>query len=73
MIVCQYTFGSSIENKLVYFSEMDEELLINLVRERRELYDVEHKLYEDNPRREAAWQEIAKKVLQPGKKTVNVS
>ncbi|XP_063366116.1 uncharacterized protein LOC134654578 [Cydia amplana] len=39
---------------------MDEELLINLVKEHGELYDSEHKQYEDQHRREAAWQEIAK-------------
>ncbi|XP_061717045.1 uncharacterized protein LOC133524901 [Cydia pomonella] len=43
---------------------MDEELLINLVKEHGELYDSEHKQYEDQHKREAAWQEIAKKTNQ---------
>ncbi|XP_063537774.1 transcription factor Adf-1-like isoform X2 [Cydia strobilella] len=43
---------------------MDEELLINLVKEHGELYDSEHKQYEDQHKREAAWQEIAKRANQ---------
>ncbi|XP_063384595.1 uncharacterized protein LOC134670710 [Cydia fagiglandana] len=43
---------------------MDEELLINLVREHGELYDSEHKQYEDQHKREAAWQDIAKRTNQ---------
>ncbi|XP_047998777.1 uncharacterized protein LOC125236122 [Leguminivora glycinivorella] len=44
---------------------MDEEMLIALVKEYGELYDSEHKQYEDQHKREASWQEIATRMNQP--------
>ncbi|KAJ8713771.1 hypothetical protein PYW08_007391 [Mythimna loreyi] len=37
---------------------MDEEKLINMVRERRELYDLNHPLYDVRPKRDLAWKQI---------------
>lgn len=38
---------------------MDEEKLINMVRERRELYDLNHPLYDVRPKRDLAWKQIS--------------
>ncbi|KAJ8724203.1 hypothetical protein PYW07_008183 [Mythimna separata] len=37
---------------------MDEEKLITMVRERRELYDLNHPLYDVRPKRDLAWKQI---------------
>jgi hypothetical protein len=45
---------------------MDEELLISLVQNYKELYDLQHEHYDDNQRRNNIWEEIGGIMKQPG-------
>lgn len=50
-------------------SAMDDEFLILLVEEYKELYDPSHNLYMNNVRRNQCWEEIAEKMKSSGKRT----
>lgn len=50
---------------------LDDELLISLVRRYEELYDSHHKSYANHDKKEACWKQISKQMGATGKASVN--
>lgn len=51
---------------MIHCNKMDEELLISMVANYKELYDPQHPKYDDNQRRNNIWEEIGGVLKQSG-------